>query len=184
MRDFTLQRKLIIGGLAVLLLADGALAYLSMKMAVPRNVREKTIATQNREAALIRGDIERARSIQREMPEVLKQFDEFEGTLLPSSKGYSVLSQEMAEYAKASHVMVEDVKFKEKDVEKRNLSEVIIESTVSGDYNGIVVFLNHLQRSKNVYIVDDLAVDSQNQQQGPPGSLRVNLHVRTYFRKA
>ena len=115
---------------------------------------------------------------------MLKRFDEFEGTLLPASKGYSVLSQEMDEYAKESHAMMDDVRFHEKDVEKRNLSEVFIEATVSGDYNGIVVFLNHLQRSKNVYIIDDLAVDSQNQQQGPPGALRVNLHLRTYFRKA
>jgi len=184
MRDFALQKKLIIAGLAVLLLADGALAYLSMKTAVPRDVREQGLTAQNREAALIRKDIERAKGIQQEMPDVLKRFDEFEGTLLPASKGYSVLSQEMDEYAKESHAMMDDVRFHEKDVEKRNLSEVFIEATVSGDYNGIVVFLNHLQRSKNVYIIDDLAVDSQNQQQGPPGALRVNLHLRTYFRKA
>jgi Tfp pilus assembly protein PilO len=184
MRDFAVQKKLIIAGLAVLLLADGALAYLSMKMAVPRDVRERALTAQNREAALVRQDIQRAREIQQEMPDVLKRFDEFEGTLLPASKGYSVLSQEMDEFAKEAHVLIEDTKLHEKDVEKRNLSEVFIESTVSGDYNGIVVFLNHLQRSKNVYIVDDLAVDSQNQSQGPPGSLRVNLHVRTYFRKA
>lgn len=184
MRDFALQKKLILAGLAALLLADGALAYLSMKVGVPREVREQALTKQNREAALVRGDIERARQIQREMPEVLKEFDGFEGTLLPASQGYSVLSQEMDGYAKEAHVMMEDVKFHEKDVEKRNLSEVLIESTVSGDYNGIVVFLNRLQRSKNVYIVDDLAVDSQNQSQGPAGTLRVNLHVRTYFRKA
>ena len=63
MRDFALQKKLIIAGLAVLLLADGALAYLSMKTAVPRDVREQGLTAQNREAALIRKDIERAKGI-------------------------------------------------------------------------------------------------------------------------
>jgi hypothetical protein len=184
MRDFTVQKRLILGALAALLLADGALAYLSMKLAVPRDTREQSLATQNRELALVKADIERAKKIQRTMPEILKKFDDFEGTLLPASKGYSVLSQEMDDYAKESHVLVDDVKFHEKEVAGRNLSEVVIESTVDGDYNGIVVYLNHLQRSKNVYIIDGLAVETQNQTQAPPGSLRVSLHLRTYFRKA
>lgn len=184
MRDFTVQKRLILGALALLLLADGALAYYGMKLAVPRDTREQALATQNRELALVKADIERAKKIQRTMPEILKRFDDFEGTLLPASKGYSVLSQEMDEYAKESHVLVDDVKFHEKEVAGRSLSEVVIESTVDGDYNGIVVFLNHLQRSKNVYIIDGLAVETQNQTQAPQGSLRVSLHLRTYFRKA
>jgi len=183
-RDFVVQKRLILAGLALLLLADGALAYFSMKMSVPRDTREQMLAAQSRQVALVKADIERAKKIQQSMPDVLKKFDNFEATLLPGSKGYSVISQEMDEYAKDAHVIVDDVKFHEKDVAGRNLSEVEIESTVSGDYNGIVVFLNHLQRSKNVYIVDELAVDLQTQSQAPPGSLRVNLHLRTYFRKA
>jgi hypothetical protein len=184
MRNFAAQKKLIIGGLIALLLADGALAYFSMKTSVPRDMREQSLTAQTREVALIKADIERAKKIQQAMPETLKKFEEFEGTLLPAAKGYSVISQEMDEYAKDARVIVEDVKFHEKEVAGRSLSEVVVESTVSGDYNGIVIYLNRLQRSKNVYIVDELAVDSQNQSQGPPGTLRVNLHLRTYFRKA
>jgi len=184
MRDFAVQKRVILGALAVLLLGDGALAYFGMKMSTPRDTREKMLAAQNRQVALVKADVERAKKIQQNMPDVLKKFDEFEGTLLPASKGYSVLSQEMDEYAKDAHVVMDDIKFREKEVAGRNLSEVAIESTVSGDYHGIVVFLNHLQRSKNVYIVDELAVDSQNFSQAPPGSLKVNLHLRTFFRKA
>ena len=58
-----------------------------------------------------------------------------------------------------------------------------MEVTVSGDYNGIVQFLNKLQRSKSVYIVDGLEVETQNGP-GVVGALKVNLHLRTYFRKA
>ena len=184
MRDFVLQKRLIVAGLAALLLADGALAYFSMKMTVPRDEREKVLAAQGRQVALVKADVERAKKIQQNMPEVLKKFDDFEGTLLQGSKGYSVLSQEMDEYAKDAHVIIESVGFKEKEVTGRNLSEVSIESSVNGDYNGIVVFLNRLQRSKNVYIIEGLAVDSQNSSQGSPGSLKVSLHLRTYFRKA
>ncbi|HTZ33056.1 MAG TPA: type 4a pilus biogenesis protein PilO [Methylomirabilota bacterium] len=184
LRDFVMQKRLILAGLAVLLLADGTLAYFSMKMAVPREEREKMLLSEGRQVALVKADVERAKKIQQNLPDVLKRFDDFEGTLLPASKGYSVILQEVDEYAKDAHVVNEGVNFKGKDVTGRNLSEVEIDSTVEGDYNGIVVFLNHLQRSKNVYIVDALAVDSQNPAQGQPGGLRVSLHLRTYFRKA
>ena len=184
MRDFVMQKRLILAGLAVLLLADGALAYFSMKMAVPRETREKALAAENRQVALVKADVDRAKKIQQDLPGVLRQFDDFESTLLQGKKAYSVLSEEMDEYAKDAHVIVDDIKFHEKEVTGRGLTEVTIESSVNGDYNGIVVFLNHLQRSKNVYIVDELAVDSQNLSQGPPGSLKVNLHLRTYLRKA
>jgi Tfp pilus assembly protein PilO len=79
---------------------------------------------------------------------------------------------------------VDNVKFHEKEVTGRNLTELTLESSVTGDYNGIVRFLNDLQRSKHVYIVDGLDVDSQTSGQGPVGALRINLHMRTYFRKA
>ena len=183
LRDFVIQKRLVIAGLALLLLGDGALAYLSMKMAVPRDTREKTLTAESRQVALVKADVERAKKIQQNLPDVLKKFDSFEATLLPASKGYSVLLQEMDEYAKEAHAVIDDTRFREKEVPGRNLSEVALESTVTGDYHGIVMFLNHLQRSKNVYIVDELAVDTQSATQGPPGSLRVNLHLRTYFRK-
>ncbi|HTZ32962.1 MAG TPA: type 4a pilus biogenesis protein PilO [Methylomirabilota bacterium] len=184
LRNFVVQKRLILAGLAVLLLGDGALAYLSMKMAVPRDEREKMLTAESRQVALVKADVERAKKIQQNLPDVLKKFDNFEATLLPASKGYSVLLQEMDEYAKEAHVLMDNTRFVDKEVTGRNLSEVDIESTVSGDYHGIVAFLNRLQRSKNVYIVDQLAVDTQNATQGPPGALRVSLHLRTYFRKA
>jgi hypothetical protein len=91
----------------------------------------------------------------------------------------------MDEYAHDTRVVKEDVKYHEKkDVSGRNLSELTLDVSVTGDYSGIVGFLNHLQRSKNVYIVDSLAVDTATAGQAPAGTLRVNLHLRTFFRKA
>jgi hypothetical protein len=135
--------------------------------------------------ALVKADVKRASEIRGRIPQVLKEFDQFEGTLLPASKGYSVLSQEMDEYAHDTRVVKEDVKYHEKkDVSGRNLSELTLDVSVMGDYSGIVGFLNHLQRSKNVYIVDSLAVDTATSGQAPAGTLRVILHLRTFFRKA
>ena len=184
MRDFVLQRKLIIGGLALLLLADVAFAYFAVRLSGSREERQQALATQARQVALVRADVKRASEIRQKTPEILKDLDGFESSLLPITKGYSVVTQETDQFAKDSHVTLEDVKFHEKEVTgQRNLTELAIEVAISGDYNGVVQFLNHIQRSKSVYIVDGLEVETQNGQ-GPVGALKINLHLRTYFRKA
>lgn len=184
MRDFRVKKQIIIAALAALLLADSAFLYFNSRLSNPGQNRQQLIATRTRQLALVKADVKRASEIREKIPQVLKEFDQFENTLLPASKGYSVISQEMDAYARDTHLTVEDVKYHEKEVSGRNLSEVILDAEVSGDYNGIVSFLNHLQRSKNVYIVDSLAVDTATWGQAAAGTLRVNLHLRTFYRKA
>jgi type IV pilus assembly protein PilO len=183
MRDFEIKKRFIIGGLVALLLLDGALIYFNSRLSSPGNDRRQALANQTTQLALVRADVDRATKIRAKIPEILQKFDQFEGTLLPASKGYSVLLQELDEYARDTHVILEDGQFHSKDVTGHNLTEVHLDSSVTGDYNGIVEFLNHLQRSKNVYIVDSLDVDTAESGR-TPGALRVSLHVRTYFRKA
>jgi Tfp pilus assembly protein PilO len=182
--DFPTKRRLIIIGLVVLLAGDAALIYFNSRLSSPASARQQAISNASRQLALVKADIERATKIRATIPEVLKKFDQFEGTLLPASKGFSVLAQEMDDYARESHLIVENAQFHPKDVAGRNLTELTMEAEVTGDYNGIVTFLNRLQRSKNVYIVDSLAVDTTSNQGRPAGSLKVALHMRTYFRKA
>jgi len=184
MQDFQLKKRLILGGLAVLLVADGAFAYFNLRMSEPRADRELALTAEAHQVALVKSDVERARKIREKLPQTLKDFDQFESTFLATSKGYSVLAQEMDDYARDTHLMLDDVRFHEREVTGRNLTELTVESRVSGDYSGIVHFLNHLQRSKNVFIVDALDVETDNSGQGPVGVLRVNLRMRTYFRKA
>jgi hypothetical protein len=104
--------------------------------------------------------------------------------LPPGSKGYSVISEELNGFARDTHLLIGDLRFHEKELKEHNLDEVEIEATVAGDYNGVVRFVNHLQRSKNVYIVDSLQLESDTSGQGPANALRISLHLRTYFRKA
>jgi Tfp pilus assembly protein PilO len=184
MGAFQRKKQLIIAGLVVLLLADAGLMYFNSQLLSPENSRQQTLTAETHQLALVKADVERATRIRGTIPEILKKFDQFEATLLPASKGFSVISQELDEYAHDTHLIVEDLQFHQKDVSGRNLEELLLDASVSGDYNGIVNFLNRLQRSKNVYIVDSLAVDSAQPGQGAAGALRVSLHLRTYFRKA
>jgi Tfp pilus assembly protein PilO len=183
MANFQSKKRMIVAGLAVLLAADVALTYFNSKLSSPGNERQETLTSANRRLALVKADVERANKIRGTIPEILKKFDQFESTLLPGSKGYSVIAQELDEYARDTRLTVENVQLHPKDVSGRDLTELDMDASVSGDYNGIVNFLNRLQRSKNVYIVDSLAVDTEAAGRGSPGALKVLLHLRTYFRK-
>jgi len=163
---------------------DVTLAYYDFKMSSARENPQQLLTAQSRQLALLKADVKRATEIRQGIPEVLKKFDHFESSLPLASKGYSLLSQEMDEAAHETHLVIGGTKYQQKDLPGRNLTELELESTVSGDYVGIVRFLNRLQRSKNVYIVDSLEVDSQSAGVGAPGTLKISLHLRTYFRKA
>ena len=184
MRDFELKRALIIVGLAILLAADATFAYLNHHMSLSKENPQQVLAARNLQLGIMKADIDHASKIRENIPKVVKAFEEIESGLPQASRGYSIISQELDGYAHESHIIMDDIHFREKEVSGRNVSEVIVEATITGDYNGIVHFLNHMQRSKNIYIVDGLDVDSQNMSQAAPGSLRVGLHLRTYFRKA
>ena len=55
--------------------------------------------------------------------------------------------------------------------------EVEIASVVNGDYSSVVRFINGLEHSDNFYVLEGLALAA-----GSAGELRLNLHLRTYFR--
>jgi hypothetical protein len=188
MKNFPLQKQLIIAGLTILLLVDGAFAYYSVKLSASRRNPQEVLAAEKMQVELLRADVKRASEIQKKIPEYVKAFDRYEGDLPLASNGYSVISEELSSVAKTTHVLLEDQRFRQKDVPGRDLEEIEIDGTVSGDYANIVRFLNALQRSKNTYIVDSLGLESENTNQpttaAAPTGLKVSLHVRTFFRKA
>jgi hypothetical protein len=188
MRNFVLEKRMIIGALAVLLLVDGAFAYYSMKLSEARRNPQEVLAAEKTQVELLRADVKRAREIQKKIPDYVKAFDTYEGNLPLASNGNSVISEELSSVAKTTHVQLEDQRFHQKDVPGRDLVEIELDATVSGDYANIVRFLNALQRSKNTYIVDSLGLESETTTQGTaagtPTAVKVNLHLRTFFRKA
>ena len=187
MSEFKTKKRFILTGLGLLLAADAGLAYHNSRLMVKDANPEVKLKEESLHLALVKSDIERASNIKAHLPEVQKYFDQFETTLPPAGKGYSMVSQEVGEIARETHVLVRDLKFREKEVAGRNVNEIEMEALVDGDYAGIVRFLNRLQRSKNTYVVDSLGLDSASgaggQNQAPPGTVKVSLRLRSYFRK-
>ena len=186
MRDFKVQKTVILTALALLLAGDAALAYYNSKIAAKAQDPELALKAQTLPLNLMKEDVARAAKIKARMPEVQKYFDQFETTLPPQGKGYSLDSQDFDDIARETHVQVQDTKFHQKEMSGRNLDEIEIEATLTGDYTGIVRFLNRLQRSSNTYVVDSLGLDSEKgtgQSNQPTGIIKVSLRLRSYFRK-
>jgi Tfp pilus assembly protein PilO len=183
-RDVKLQKRLVIGALAFLVLADVALAAYSWRLSSAPHTPQQELVLQNQQLEVLRADIKRGESIRQLTPAIQRDCDRFEQSLLPVANGYSSVSAELDGIAKKAGAQIEGRGFKQKEIPKRGLEEVSIDLTVNGDYNAVVRFLNGLQRSKNLYEVDGLALASDTQNQGANGPIKVSVHMKTYFRVA
>jgi len=178
--DFKLERRLIIFALVLLVAADVALAVWGWNLSAGRQPQEElAVMTRNRD--LLRADITRAQEIRRKIPAIQEDCDKFEESLYPASKGYSSVSAELDSIASKSGLSIESSGFHQSDVKGRDLQEVEIETTVDGSYSQVVHFLNGLQRSQNVYAVEELEAKADTMQ-GSNGRVRVQMHIKTYFR--
>jgi type IV pilus assembly protein PilO len=179
---FSSERIMVVSGLAILIIVDALLALYSLESSTPFPQNE--LAAQKVQVKLLKADINRALAIQEGMPQTKADCQRFENALPFSSAGYSTITTELSETAKHSGLEVASLGFRPKDLPGRNMLEIELEATVSGDYKGVVRFLNGLQRSKNHYIIDSLALASAPTGQTATGALRVVLHLRSYFRNA
>jgi Tfp pilus assembly protein PilO len=183
-RDFTLRKRAIVVALALFLAADVALAAYAWNLGSAQSAQQQLAALQ-REEALLKADIARARSIQGEMPAIQKDCDQFESSFFPESSGYSSVTAELSAIAAKAGLSLDARGFHGAEVKGHGLREIIIEASVSGTYRDLVLFLNGLQRSPNMYAIESLSARPDNQKQGlRGGSLRVGIHLKTYFRAA
>jgi Tfp pilus assembly protein PilO len=181
-REFTTRRRTILACLVVLLLADLALAGYSWQLASSPRMPQEQSARQALELKLLQKNIEETRKIKEDMPTTQEECEKFEQSLLPSSTGYFSLSSELGGIAKKSGVQLEALSFKPTAIPERGMTEMAIESTINGDYRNVIQFLNGLQRSANIYEVESLTLATEKSNQGPANVIRLELHLKTYFR--
>jgi type IV pilus assembly protein PilO len=183
-RDFTFQKRLIMFGVGLLLVADLGLAAYSWRLSSSPRTPRQQLARESSQLELLRADLRRASDIRAKMPDIQKDCDKFEREKLkPASVGYSAISAELGSIASKSALHIDDLSFHPKEIPNRGLQMVEMEATVTGDYTSVVRFLNGLQRSESVYEVDGLTLTADSQSHAG-GALRVNLRMKTYFRDA
>lgn len=182
--DFKQKKAIILGTLAFLVVGDIAMAGYSIRMASSTVSPQQEIAKQTALLKLLGADVKRAREIQQAMPTTKADCERFESSLPPAGSGYSVISAELEDVGRKAGLQIASLSFHPKELAGNGITEVTLDASVSGSYKNVVEFLNGLQRSKNHYIVDDLSLANDSRGQGGGSDIRVDLHLKSYFKAA
>jgi hypothetical protein len=183
-RDFRFRKRLIIVAVALLIAADLGLAAYNWQMGSSPGNRKQDLADQTMQFKLHRADIEHAKDIRSRMPTIQGDCDKFEHLLFPATSGYSSVTTDFAEIAKKSGAQVQDLGFKQQDIPSRGLTSVEITATILGNYSSVVHFVNGLQRSDHVYVLQGLTLAGESANVSAASHIKVTLHLQTYFRSA
>lgn len=181
-RNFERKKTAILAALALLVAADIALGVYSWKLGTARSAQQELAAlTLNRD--LLKKDIQRAEDIRLHIPAIQKDCASFEQSLLPDGSVYSTLTSELNSIAAKSGLRLDNQAFKRAEVKGQSrLTELSIDAQVTGDYRGVVRFLNGLQRAQTFYAVDEIAAQSAAKSGGAKDLLKVKMHIKTYVR--
>src|SRR5262249_3692352 len=134
-----------------LVVGDLALAGYSYQLASQLLILGLVFVKQEDYLKKLKASVARAKQIREDMPNTQRDCEKFEHLLLPASSGYSSILSELRDIAKKNRIKPPDVSFKPTPVPSHRLIEVTMESTIEKDYKNVILFLNGLQRSANIY---------------------------------
>src|SRR6266852_9931872 len=135
-RDSRGKKRVILTLLALLIAADIVLGAYTWKLASAGTAQQELVLlTRNRD--LLKKDIRRAQEIRARIPDIQKDCDTFERSLLPQSTVYSTVTAELSSLAAKSNLRLDNKSFQHKEVKGHNLTELEIKAQVTGDYRGV-----------------------------------------------
>lgn len=172
-------KRWVLRALVALLLVDaGLVAVVWNYESGQSETGRKTIERLQDEDRNLDADVTRANRFREQLPRVRKDCDEFLGhTLLLASTGYSKIEADLGKITAAAGLPAGGVAFKQKPTDKQGIIEVEVNANVEGDYSSLVKFINGLERSDHLYLIDSMSLNSGSERGG-----RLSLVMRTYFR--
>jgi len=191
-RNVTLARKRLIVVIAVLGLIDLAVLVFLFSPAVGsgRAARSQNEAL-NKDLAQKRLQTMPALDMDKKLTEARGQITDFYSNHLPDR--YSEIAQAVAKAAEESHVQVANVRYETKQNEGKTpdgkligdsaaahgLVQVNLAMDIGGGYENEIRFLNALERSKLLMVIE-----SVNLAEAQGGILRLGIRVQTFLRMA
>lgn len=180
-QDFTFKKRSIIAGVTLLIAADVALAGYSWHLANSPGASSKQLNDETFMLKKFRADVTKAEESAANFPKSVQDCDTFEANLPQAVTASSTISSEVSEIAKKAGVQLTDIKYGDKQIEGRDITQRDMEANITGDYTNFVRFLNGLQKSANFYVVDSLDLGTEA---SSPNLIRIKIHMRTFYRSA
>ena len=116
------------------------------------------------------------RGLENRVKEARTQMQSFYGKRIPSN--YSSISGRIGELEVASGVRITRLQYAQ-GISGPDLTEIIIDSTISGDYPQVMRFINSLERDQTFFLIRAMALAGQ---QG--GQVNLRLSLSTWMRSA
>ena len=139
---------------------------------------QKNLENLRVENGQMSADVDRAAAIKSQLPDVAKDCEAFfSNTLMVASSGYSTIVADLGKIAAGAGLPPGSIEFKQKPADKQGIIEVEVSAVVEGNYSSLVQFVNGLERSKNLYLLDSMSLKA-----GSEHGARLSLVMRTYFR--
>jgi len=180
-RDFTFKKRAIIASVTLLIAADVALAAYSWHLANFPGASSQQLNDETRKLKLFRADVTKAEESAANFPKSVRDCDNFEATLPQAASASSTISSELSGIAKKAGVQLTDIKYGDKQIEGRDITQRDIDADITGDYASFVKFLNALQKSPNYYVVESLDLGTEA---SAPNLIRIKIRMRTFYRSA
>ena len=177
--DFGFRKRAILTGLTLLIVGDVALAAYSWHLANSPGTSAQQMNLEKLKLKTMRADIEFAEKSEANFPKAVKDCDQFENNLPQALTASSTISGELSEISRKAGVQLTDIKYGDKQIEGRNITQREMDADITGDYSSFIKFLNGLQKSSNYYVVDSLDLGPES---NAPNLIRVKIHMRTFFR--
>jgi len=149
-----------------------------MNVAASQQQLQQTVLRLRGEVGALRSNLSRVADIRKGMPEITSQCDSFyNDELLGPSQGYAALVADLGDIARKAGLVTSGVRFDQKTTAEHGVTEVDATAIIEGNYEGLIRFINGLERSKNFYVLDSLQLASST-----GGRVKLNIRLHTYFR--
>jgi hypothetical protein len=116
------------------------------------------------------------RGLDKRVNDARAQMQSFYGKRIPAN--YSTISSRIGELEVASGVRLTRMQYAQ-GISGPDLTEIVIDSTISGDYGQIMRFINSLERDQTFILIKSMALAGQ---QG--GQVNLRLQFSTWMRRA
>lgn len=176
------RRRLLIVLLVLLVLDIGAVALLLSPIGRSRDMRTDEYNRVRVELSNKRREALPARDMDKKLETAREQVDAFYKDRLPQR--YSDMSEQLGKLATANHVQIASINYEASDKEQKKgdetpagLTRVQLDALLTGDYVNEMKFINALERSKLLFVVDSVSL---GEFQG--GNVRLQVHFETFIR--
>jgi Tfp pilus assembly protein PilO len=163
---------------AILIVDLVLLGYRTFRRAPGAETQHQEELQMQAAQVLLAKDVHRVAAIRDHLPEVRRQCDDFfSKELRPASSGYSGIVADLNSIAHEAGLRTGDLRFTQREVGNRGITEIEMSGTVTGAYPNLVSFINGLERSGSFYVLESLELASST-----GSELRMNVRLKTYFR--